>query len=54
MGSVWAPEPAAPSIPFSSIFSSALCTACGAKRWSVAVKPLGAIVGKGGKPREGV
>lgn len=28
MGSVCAPEPAAPSVPFSSIFSTALCTAC--------------------------
>lgn len=29
MGSVCIPEPAAASVPFSSIFSSALCTACG-------------------------
>ena len=28
MGSVCAPEPAAPSVPFSSIFRVALCTAC--------------------------
>lgn len=39
MGSVWAPEPAAPSVPFSFILSSALCTACRTKRQSVTDEP---------------
>ena len=33
MGSVCAPEPAAPSVPFSSIFRIALCTACRKREW---------------------
>lgn len=59
MGSVWAPEPAAPSVPFSSIFSSALCTACRTKRQTVAAEPGEAGVGgwvcqvKSRKPKDG-
>lgn len=47
MGSVWAPEPAAPSVPFSFILSSALCTACRTKRQSVTDEPGVAGVGDG-------